>query len=139
MLLEQIKNIEEKDEEFESEYNNLVESISVLLEDLGMSTSGGRMKPPGMVDDKIRRQGMPDDDKELENALNDIVKQLQAAKKAMGMLNKMADSPFRTKHRSRVMSNLNRIRGSYQRIMKMVPDTSDRGNYDDVHSHPSDV
>jgi len=139
MLLEQVKNINAIDEEVEKEYNDLFESISTFFEEIGMSSAGGRMPSPGMADEKIRSQGMPENDQELEKALNDVVTQMQAAQKAMGMLNQMADSPFRTKHRSRVMSNLNKIRGSFQRVMKMVPDTSDRGGYEDPNNHPSDV
>jgi len=126
MLLEQVKNINAVDEELEKEYNDLFESISTFLEDMGMSASGGRMPQPGMADDEVSRQEFPED-QEVEKALNDVVTQMKAAQKAMGMLNQMADSEFRTKHRSRVMGNLNRIRGSFQRVMKMIPDTSDRG------------
>lgn len=46
--------------------------------------------------------------------------QLQAAKAAMGLCNTLSDSAFRTKHKSRVMGNLNRLRAQVKRIQKQL-------------------
>ena len=133
MLLEHVKNINLVDEELEAEYAELEESISAFLNQLnedespwlGQSASDvrQRMPAPGMADANVRNQESPADD-EVMSIMDNIVKQMDAAKRAMMILNKMADSPSRTKNRSRVMGNLNRIRGSLQRVTKMMQGTS---------------
>ena len=125
MLLEQVKNINFVDEEFESYYAELTESINALFiqinEEIGMpaNVTGRHMPQPGMADDAIRNQDFALDD-DVSSALEDAVKQMVAVKKAMVILNKMPDSSSRTRNKSRVMGNLNRIRGSLQRIVKMM-------------------
>jgi len=126
MLLEHVKNINFVDEELEAEYAEVLESFNTIVaqlnEDFGMSAGGGeRMPPPGMADDSVRRQEAPASD-EVSSALDNAVKQMVAVKKAMQILNRMADSESRTRNKSRVMGNLNRIRGSLTRISKMMQD-----------------
>ena len=138
MLLEHVKNINFVDEELEAEYAELKESISAFLNQLdedespwlGQSSTDvrRRMPAPGMADAGIRNQEAPIDD-EVMAAMDNIVKQMEAAKRAMTILNKMADSSSRTKNRSRVMGNLNRIRGSLQRVTKMMQGTSMEDEY----------
>ena len=138
MLLEHVKNINFVDEELEAEYAELKESISAFLNQLdedespwlGQSSTDvrQRMPSPGMADAGIRNQESPIDD-EVMAAMDNIVKQMEAAKRAMTILNKMSDSSSRTKNRSRVMGNLNRIRGSLQRVTKMMQGTSMEDEY----------
>jgi len=78
------------------------------------------MPAPGMADDSIRNNAHTEDD--VSAALDNAVKQMVAVKKAMQILNRMADSESRTRNKSRVMGNLNRIRGSLTRISKMMQD-----------------
>jgi len=125
MLLEHVKNINFIDEELEAEYAEVTESFNAIVaqlnEDLGMSAGGGeRMPAPGMADDSIRNNAHTEDD--VSAALDNAVKQMVAVKKAMQILNRMADSESRTRNKSRVMGNLNRIRGSLTRISKMMQD-----------------
>ena len=127
MLLEHVKNISFVDEELESEMAELTESIQTILNELdselGMRPdgSGERMPPPGMADKEGPGMGLdyPSADN-IMGAMETVMKQMEAARRAMAIINKMADSPSRTKNRSRVMGNLNRIRGSLQRIEKMM-------------------
>lgn len=140
MLLEQVKNVNFVDEELENEIQELSESISTVVEhaarELGMTAPGSNMRipPPGTTDDAIRGQESPEDEDVL-STLDVIVKQMVAAKKAMTILNRMADSSSRTKNKSRVMGNLNRIRGSLQRVVKIMDRTGagqtpeNRNNY----------
>jgi hypothetical protein len=128
MLLEHVKNVGFIDEELENEFQELTESIATLLNELdselGMRPdgSGDRMPAPGQADrEMINPNQFQDSDPEaIMAAMETIVKQMEAAKKGMQILNKMGDSPFRTKNKSRVMGNLNRIRGSLQRVEKMM-------------------
>jgi len=124
MLLEHVKNVNFTDDELEAEYAAVLESFNSVMtqldEDFGMAGNGqSQMPPPGMADDKVSSQVFPADD-EVSSALDNAVKQMVAVKKAMVILNKMADSESRTRNKSRVMGNLNRIRGSLQRIVKTM-------------------
>ena len=68
-------------------------------------------------------------DLNLEEQLEEITKRMNAAYRGMGIVNRMPDSASRTKHRSRIMSNLNIIRGMLSRVLKKQAgpgdDTSD--------------
>jgi len=57
-------------------------------------------------------------DLDLEEQLEEINKRMNAAYRGMGIVNRMPDSSERTKHRSRIMSNLNVIRGMLSRVLK---------------------
>ena len=137
MLLEHVKNINFVDEELEAEFTELTEAIATMLsrldEDspwLGKSATDVRqnMPQPGMADADVRNQEEPVRD-DVIAAMDNIIKQMEAAKNAMVILNQMSDSPSRTKNRSRVMGNLNRIRGSFQRVTKMMQGTSMEDEY----------
>ena len=67
-------------------------------------------------------------DLNLEQQLEEINKRMDAAYRGMGIVNRMPDSPKRTKHRSRIMSNLNVIRGMLSRVLKRQaqPDDTNR-------------
>ncbi len=124
MLLEHVKNIEFIDEELENEIAELSESITQILdqlnEELGMQPNNPEMSMPrpGMGDETLRDQ--PAEETDVVAAMDTIVKQMDAAKRGMAILNKMADSSSRTRNRSRVMGNLNKIRGSLQRVTNML-------------------
>ena len=127
MLLEHVKNVNFVDEELEAEFAEIRESIETILNeldgDLGMRPDGSglKMPAPGMADKEGPGMGLDYPSPEnIMAAMETVVKQMEAAKRAMAIINKMADSPSRTKNRSRVMGNLNRIRGSLQRIEKMM-------------------
>lgn len=64
-------------------------------------------------------------DLDLEQQLEEITKRMNAAHRGMGIVNRMSESPERTKHRSRVMSNLNIIRGMLSRVLKKQAEPSD--------------
>ncbi len=51
---------------------------------------------------------------------DETMKMLAAAKRGLGITNKLKDSPLRTKSRSRIMGNLNRIRAKLGRISKAL-------------------
>lgn len=54
------------------------------------------------------------------NSLDTVTSQMAGAKRAMGILNKMGDSGFRTKHKSRVMGLMNKIRANLARVSKNI-------------------
>lgn len=119
MLLEHVKNVNFVDNELEKEIQDLTESISAVCEELGMRPdgSGETMPSPGQADrEMIGPDSNPED---IMGTMETIVKQMEAVKHAMTILNKMPDSESRTRNKSRVMGNLNRIRGSLQRVTKM--------------------
>jgi hypothetical protein len=102
MLLEHIKGIV-PDTELNEEITKLEEEFAQIVE---------AMPEPGKV------EGGENLDK-LMGAMDTVMQQLDAAKRGLGILNKMADSPLRTKNRSRVMGNLNKIRANLKRVEKM--------------------
>lgn len=116
MLLEHVKNINFTDEELDAEYASVLESFNSTMIQLDEAMG---MPQPGMADADVRQQEFPVED-EISSSLENAVKQMVAVKKAMTILNKMPDSESRTRNKSRVMGNLNRIRGSLQRIVKMM-------------------
>jgi len=135
MLLEHVKNINFTDEELESEIEELSESISSILtqlnEEIGMAAPGSdmRMPEPGKVDANL---GTPEfsEPEDMVSAMEVVINQMNAAKRAMAILNKMPDSASRTRNRSRVMGNLNKIRGSLDRVFKQMKSMADSGNYE---------
>lgn len=55
--------------------------------------------------------------------LNTIEQRLGAAKRGLGIVNKLSPGPSKTKHASRVMSNMNAIRGQLARVSKILQDS----------------
>lgn len=53
-------------------------------------------------------------------ALDAVIKQMEAAKRGLGIVNKLKPGPDRAKHASRVMGNMNRIRAHIKRIEKAL-------------------
>jgi len=88
----------------EDEFSSIQKRIGVVNE---MGPAPGQVAPTGNMDQILR-------------GMDIVTKQMNAARKAMGMLNTMKDSEFRTKNRSRVMGNMNRIRANIQRIEKLL-------------------
>jgi len=130
MLLEHVKGIT-PDAELEAEYAAISEQVTTLLDQLNtlletpMDAMGSRMadrqpqRPaPGGV------EGGQDVGDAL-SALDTVMTQLDAAKRGLGLVNKLGDSPSRTRNRSRVMGNLNKIRGNLRRVEKMISDIVD--------------
>ena len=57
---------------------------------------------------------------DIESMFDETVRMLTAAKRGLGLTNKLSDSPSRTRFRSRIMGNLNRIRAKLARITKAL-------------------
>jgi len=102
MLLEHVKGIK-PDTELTEEIEKLEAEISEIME---------AMPRPG----EVEAGGNMD---ELMSAMDAVMKQLEAARRGLGLVNKLGDSPSRTVNRSRVMGNLNKIRGNLRRVEKM--------------------
>lgn len=138
MLLEQVKNISDTDEELAKEMDLLTEQFLELVdrleEDMNQFAQGRTGAPePGTTDQGVGTE--PDD---IIAALDQAIKQMDAAKRGMGILNKMGDSSFRTKNKSRVLGNMNKIRGSLQRVDKMLAQAAEV-NADDTTAAKSDM
>jgi len=56
----------------------------------------------------------------IDRLFDETSKMLDAARRGLGLTNKLKDSASRTKFRSRVMGNLNRIRAKLARITKAL-------------------
>lgn len=56
----------------------------------------------------------------LDSLFDETARMLDAAKRGLGLTNKLGDSASRTRFRSRVMGNLNRIRAKLARITKAL-------------------
>ena len=56
---------------------------------------------------------------DLDDQMAILEKRMAAARRGIGLTNKMKDSPSRTRHRSRVMKNLNSIRVQLNRVIKL--------------------
>jgi len=127
MLLEHVKGIT-PDAELEAEFDALTEEVNKLLDQMKIITEA----PMDMAADRLAG-GAPASDvpppgsveadgsmEEVMDAMDTVMKQMDAARRGLGLVNKLADSPSRTKNRSRVMGNMNRIRGNLRRIEKML-------------------
>jgi hypothetical protein len=55
---------------------------------------------------------------DLDEQMAILEKRMAAARRGIGITNRMPDSPERTKHRSRVMGNLNTIRAQLNKVIK---------------------
>jgi len=141
MLLEQVKGIK-PDLELQEEFDKVTEQINVILDEMALlieapgnaafRLQGGeqgigepsisspdnemgdnRMPAPGQV------QGGESMDEVLA-AMDQVMKQMDAAKRGLGFVNKLSAGDSKNKNRSRVMGNMNRIRGNVRRIEKML-------------------
>lgn len=139
MLLENIK-AKTPDAELEAEYMELAEAtdtildkISLLLEEpMGNSAVASRLSDPmptaddGVVNDPSAipapGQVAPESGnmEEVLAGMDQVMKQMEAAKRGLGLVNKLGDGPSRTRNRSRIMGNMNRIRANVRRIEKML-------------------
>lgn len=59
-------------------------------------------------------------DVDVQAALDEVIKQMEAAKRGLGIVNKLEPGEYRRKHASRVMSNMNQIRARMRQIQKAV-------------------
>ena len=50
------------------------------------------------------------------DSLDEISKRFDAAKRGLGLVNKLSPGPSKKKHASRILGNLNRIRGLLRRV-----------------------
>lgn len=132
MLLEHIKGTI-PDAELETEYSVLAEQVNNLLDQMnlileapmdaiadrlaGGNPPHGNPSEPMPAPGQVNVEGGMD---EILAAMEQVMKQMDAAKRGLGLVNKLGDSPSRTTNRSRVMGNMNRIRGNLQRIEKML-------------------
>lgn len=131
MLLEHVKGIM-PDAELEAEFNKLTEEINKVLDQMNVIVEGpmdtAAASQLAGEDRQIPRGEMPapggveggGDMEEIMAGMDQVMKQMDAAKRGLGIVNKLGDSPSRTRNRSRVMGNMNRIRGNLQRIEKML-------------------
>lgn len=58
--------------------------------------------------------------KPLEGQLDQAVKQMEAAQRALGIANRFKDPALRTKHKSRIMGMLNKLRASLLRLYTAI-------------------
>lgn len=142
MLLEHVKSVT-VDEELEAEYIALVEEMDSVINQMKMILEApmdaatdrlaGEDQPAPMADDmqdgqmpapgKVEGGNTMDD---VMAAMDTVMQQMEAAKRGLGLVNKLADSPARTTNRSRVMGNMNRIRANIRRIEKMLSSQIDQ-------------
>lgn len=136
MLLEHIKGTS-TDAELEAEYiklaeetNKLLDQMNVVLEVMDWGGIADRLagEKPAMQDEmpqdeKMPRPGQVDPGEDMEktmSAMEQVIKQMKAAKRGMGLVNKLGSSSSRTMNKSRVMGNMNKIRANLRRVEKML-------------------
>ena len=133
MLLEHVKGTT-VDTELEAEYTTLTEQMDALLNRMNVILEA----PMGMMADRLAGEdsaademgmdkmpapgqvGTGDNMEEIMVAMEQVMKQMEAAKRGLGFVNKLGDSPSRTTNKSRIMGNMNKIRGNLRRIEKML-------------------
>ena len=57
---------------------------------------------------------------DIAAAMDRVITQMEAAKRALGLTNKLSAGKDRKQHRARIMSNMNKIRANLGRIEKML-------------------
>ena len=57
---------------------------------------------------------------DINTLFDETMAMLNAAKKGLGLANKLTDPAGRKKHKSRVMGNMNRIRAKFNRLQKVI-------------------
>ncbi len=146
MLLEQVKGIV-PDAELNTEYEALSEHINLLLNQMnvileapfdGRAAADSRIDnasiPPGAMGsgedihtsdggNKMPRPGQVDTGGSIEevlSAMEQVTKQMDAAKRGLGLVNKLPPGESRGTNASRIMGNMNRIRANVRRIEKML-------------------
>lgn len=86
---------------------------------------GGRYK---IIKKRIKKpvnEGVTDiPDGTLEDMFTDAVRRLEAARKGLGLTNKLPPGPSRQQHRARILGNLNRLRALVDRMVKMADSES---------------
>jgi hypothetical protein len=85
-------------------------TISVDMEALDVSITAASMMP---IDPS------KDDMEEIIRQMQIITDYLTAAKKGLGMSNGIKNQEMRAKHKSQIMSNMNRIRAKHKRVERM--------------------
>lgn len=56
-------------------------------------------------------------------AMDRVMRQMEAARRALGLTNRLEPGPLRKQHRARIMGNMNRIRANLKRIERMFEET----------------
>ena len=98
--------------EYKSDISILETDLNVLGEQLETLIIQSQLLIEKQTDDIVTDQMLA--------AFDKAMKQFAAAKRGMGLVNKLEPGPSRAKHASRVMSNMNRIRGTIAKIEKML-------------------
>lgn len=57
---------------------------------------------------------------DVDGDIDEAIKRLMAAKRALGLVNKLPDSASRTTNRSRIMGNLNKLNALVNRMAKKI-------------------
>lgn len=78
-------------------FHNLLESASMLVESNLSAVEGDMMAQ-----------------------MDELSKRFEAAKRGLGLVNKLSPGPTKSKHMSRIMGNLNRIRGMLRQVEKQI-------------------
>ncbi len=69
-------------------------------------------------------EGVTDDlDPDLDTAMDQLAKRLEAARRGLGLTNKLPPGDSRIMHRRKIMGNLNKIRSLFNFIQKKLEDS----------------
>jgi hypothetical protein len=70
-------------------------------------------------------EGVTDDlDPDLDTAMEQLAKRLDAARRGLGLTNKLPPGDSRVLHRRKIMGNLNKIRSLFNFIQKKLEDSA---------------
>ena len=81
---------------------------------------GGKCKCPNCGPKAVKEAVELPTDGDVFSQFAEVSKMMQAAKRGMGLTNKIKDPAMRAKHKSQVMSNMNRIRAAVNRVGKGI-------------------
>lgn len=84
-------------------------------------------------------EGVTDDlDPDLDTAMDQLAKRLEAARRGLGLPNKLPPGDSRVLHRRKIMGNLNKIRSLFNFIQKKLEDSvgTDDGGQGQVQGQP---
>lgn len=96
---QQIQNLQVDYEELKHQYYNILDQVSILSEKVDFS--------------KVSAM-------DVESQLDQLHRMFLAARKGLGLVNKMRPGPDRGKNASRVLTNLNQIRATLGKVMKSL-------------------
>ncbi len=72
------------------------------------------------LEEDVTDTNLPIGERTRDNRIAELSTRLDAAKRGLGLANKLKNAAEKKQHLSRIMGNLNRLRGALQRIIDSI-------------------